>query len=100
MCKKRSYSNIYIYLVRNQSKSNEGYRNQKVRYYCINAFDWIILETSKDNSRKLKFIHSELVIALIALEFLSSWVARDYFQLAFGPAIRTSSINCLPGHNL
>jgi hypothetical protein len=33
----------------------------------------------KDNPRKLKFVHSELVIALIALEFLFSWIARNYF---------------------
>jgi hypothetical protein len=30
-------------------------------------------------SRNLKFIHSKFVIALIAPEFLSSWMARNYF---------------------
>jgi hypothetical protein len=48
---------------------------------------------------KLKFVHSELVIALIAFEFLFSWIARNYFKLAFGPTFGASSINCLPGHN-
>jgi hypothetical protein len=30
-------------------------------------------------SRNLKFIHSKFVIALVAPEFLSSWMARNYF---------------------
>jgi hypothetical protein len=30
-------------------------------------------------SRNLKFIHSKFVIALVAPEFLSSWMARYYF---------------------
>jgi hypothetical protein len=38
-----------------------------------------ILEMRKKDDQRLKFIHSELVIALIALEFLFSWIARDYF---------------------
>ena len=45
---------------------------------AINAFDYVILEMRKDD-RILKFIHSELVITLIALEFLFSWIAGDYF---------------------
>jgi hypothetical protein len=30
-------------------------------------------------SRNLKFIHSKFVIALVAPEFLPSWMARNYF---------------------
>jgi hypothetical protein len=30
-------------------------------------------------SRNLKFIHSKFVIALVAPEFLSSWMTRNYF---------------------
>jgi hypothetical protein len=30
-------------------------------------------------SGNLKFIHSKFVIALVAPEFLSSWMARNYF---------------------
>jgi hypothetical protein len=33
----------------------------------------------RDWLRKLKFIHSKLVITLIAPEFLPSWMARNYF---------------------
>jgi len=61
-------------------KPDAGYRNQKLCCYC-NKCIWVddSRNEEKDTSRKLKFIHSELVIALIALEFLSSWIARDYF---------------------
>jgi hypothetical protein len=33
----------------------------------------------QNGSGNLKFIHSKFVIALIAPEFLSSWMARNYF---------------------
>ncbi|HEY6757136.1 MAG TPA: hypothetical protein VI037_07075 [Nitrososphaera sp.] len=52
----------------------------------------------QNGSGNLKFIHSKFVIALVAPEFLSSWMARNYFQLALGLAVRTSSINRLPRH--